>query len=260
MIIDAHTHIFPDKIAEKATTAIGAFYDIPMHSTAASDKLLAAEQAAGIDRMLVCSSATTPAQVESINTFIAAECAKHPEFIGFAAMHPEYENVGEELDRAMELGLQGVKFHPDFQRFNIDEESFLPMYREIAKRNLPILFHTGDKRYDFSSPFRVDNLLKRVPDLKVIGAHFGGYGRWMDVMTLPRRENVWFDTSSTLFELPAEEALRLIDHFGVDRFFFGTDFPMWNPNEELDRFYALGLSDGENEKIFHENFEAMLKA
>ena len=259
-IADAHTHIFPDKIAEKASDAIGKFYDIPMYQPAQAQRLVAAEAEIGAGRCLVCSSATIPEQVESINTFIAEACRQNPLFLGLAAMHPDYQNVGEELDRAMELGLKGVKFHPDFQKFDIDDPRAIPMYKAIAARGLPVLFHTGDDRYDFSSPFRVDALLRQVPDLIVIGAHFGGYRRWDDVITLPRRENVYFDTSSSLMFIDREQALRLMDHFGIDRFMFGSDFPMWRPKKELERFLALGLSDAENEQILHGTFESLFGA
>ena len=257
-IIDAHTHIFPERIAQKAAQSIGDFYDIPMFSTALSQRLLACESEAGVSNMLVCSSAVTAKQVERINTFIHEECKQHPEFIGFAAMHPDYENVAEELDRAKELGLCGVKFHPDFQKFNIDDERAIPMYKEIAKRGMPVLFHTGDYRYDYSRLKRVYNLLKIVPDLKVIGAHFGGYSQWEEVLTLPRMENIWFDTSSSLMFMEPGMAYKLFDHFGIDRFFYGSDFPMWEPKEERKRFLDLHLSKTENEQIFHVNFEKMM--
>lgn len=259
MIIDAHAHIFPNKIAKKAADSIGDFYDLPMYSSAASDLLLKEEAEAGIDRVLVCSSAVTASQVESINTFIAGECQNHPEFIGLAAMHPDYENVAEELDRVVKLGLHGIKFHPDFQKFDIDDPKAIPMYKEIAKHNLPVLFHAGDNRYDYSSLDRIYNLMDQVPDLKVIAAHFGGYRRWDEGLLHEPRENLWFDTSSSLAFLDKEKALKLIDHFGVDQFFFGTDFPMWKPKEELDRFLQLGLSKEDNEKLFHENFDKLFQ-
>ncbi|MBP5303331.1 MAG: amidohydrolase [Clostridia bacterium] len=255
MIIDAHSHIFPSKIALKASKSIGDFYEKSMYSPAEATLLVEEAKKAGIDRVLVCSSAVTPNQVESINNFIASECEKHPMFFGLAAMHPDLENIPEELDRAVSLGLHGVKFHPDFQKFNIDDPRAIPMYKEIAKRNLPILFHTGDDRYDYSSLDRVFHLLDQIPELKVIGAHFGGYTQWEKTVTMERRENLWFDTSSSLAFIDKEMALRLIDHFGADRFFFGTDFPMWSPEKEMGRFLNLGLSEEEKELIFHKNFE-----
>ena len=257
LILDAHTHIFPDKIADKATASIGAFYESPMYAPAATAGLLAAEREAGISRCLVCSSAVTAAQVESINTFIAGECAAHAEFLGFAAMHPAYENVAEELDRAVELGLRGVKFHPDFQKFDIDDPKALPMYREIAKRGLPVLFHMGDSRYDFSAPARLQNVMRQVPDLVCIGAHFCGYQRWDEALALDKNPQLFLDTSSSLTVIDRDLAKRMIDKFGPEQFLFGSDFPMWNPVEEVERFFSLGLSDEENEQICHKTFERL---
>lgn len=254
-IIDAHAHIFPSKIAEKATKSIGDFYDLGMFSEATSEKLLKAEKEAGIAKTLVCSSAVTASQVESINTFIADECAAHPEFIGFAAMHPEKDGFEEELDRAISLGLKGVKFHPDFQKFNVDDLRAIPVYEAIAKRGLPVLFHAGDNRYDYSSVERIIHLMELVPDLKVIAAHFGGYSQWDRTIHYPKSDHLWFDTSSSLAFLDKEKACELIRFHGVEHFFFGADFPMWNPTEELERFLSLPLTDDEREAIFHINFE-----
>ena len=89
-IMDAHTHIFPSKIAEKATVNIGHFYDIPMAEQGSAEQLLASGAQIGTKRYLVCSTATTSHQVTSINDFIAEECGKHPEFFGFGTLHPDY--------------------------------------------------------------------------------------------------------------------------------------------------------------------------
>ncbi len=254
-IIDAHTHIFPDKIAVKASGNIGAFYGIPMYTDAMVSTLLKEGSAIGVSRYLVCSSAVTPEQTEHINDFIAAACKAHPEFIGLAALHPDFRDIDGELDRTAEMGLVGIKFHPDFQKFPIDDERAIPMYRKIAKRGLPVLFHMGDHRYDFSNPERLKNVMLRVPDLKVHAAHFGGWSVWDRVTCLPKdHDRLVFDTSSSLDFMSVEKAKRLIDHFGVEAFMFGTDFPMWNAKTEYERNLALGLSEAENKLLFAENF------
>lgn len=255
-IIDAHCHIFPDKLAKKASQAIGDFYDIEMFSPASSTALLTAGAAIGTDLYMVSSAATTPEQTYSINDFISGQCKLHPEFFGLAAMHYQIPDVPEELDRAISLGLHGIKFHNDFQTYDIDEPKAIPMYKEIAKRGLPILFHMGDDHRTHTTPIKLANVMRQVPDLKVIAAHFGGYRDWDFVARdLPKSENLRFDTSSSLMFLPKEKALALIEHFGVDKFFFGTDFPMWEPAEEIKRFHNLGLSETEEEMLFHQNFE-----
>jgi len=260
-IIDAHTHIFPHKIAQKATDAIGAFYDIPMDSIGESQALLTSGQKIGVDLYLVCSSATTPAQTQHINDFIAQECTLHSEFFGFGTLHPEMENLEAEAARIASLHLHGIKLHPDFQKFDIDDQKAIDMYRICAKYDLPVLFHTGDDRYEFSSPKKLARALDAVPGMTAIAAHFGGYRRWQDATKyLLGRENVWFDTSSTLFALPKDDALEILNAFGYARFFFGTDHPMWDHEGELKRFLSLGLPKNMTDAIFYQNFERAFAA
>lgn len=260
-IIDAHTHIFPHKIAQKATDAIGAFYDIPMDSVGESQALLASGRKIGVDLYLVCSSATTPAQTQHINDFIAQECTLHNEFFGFGTLHPEMENLEAEAVRIAALQLHGIKLHPDFQKFDIDDPKAINMYRICAQYDLPVLFHTGDDRYEFSSPEKLARALDAAPGMTAIAAHFGGYRRWQDAAKyLMGRENVWFDTSSTLFALPKDDALEILNALGYERFFFGTDHPMWDHESELKRFLSLGLPQNMTDAIFYQNFERAFAA
>jgi predicted TIM-barrel fold metal-dependent hydrolase len=256
-IIDAHTHIFPDKIAVKASQAIGDFYGVPMDSEASVKSLIAREKEIDSLYMLVCSSALSPQQVESINTFIAENSRKYPKFIGFGAMHKDYENYREELARAKGLGLRGIKFHNDMQQFDIDDPKMMPIYAELERLGMSVLFHTGDNRYDYSAPEKMIKIARMYPGLTVIGAHFGGYRRWGESMRNPVLPNVYYDTSSSLFMLDKSDALRLIDYFGPDRFFFGSDFPMWSPKGELQRLLSLGLDEESREKILYRNFAAL---
>lgn len=258
-IIDAHTHIFPEKIADKAVASIGNFYDLPMQGgSGRPHQLNELGEKYDVSHFLVFSAPTTPAQVQSINDFIHGKCGKYSRFIGLGSLHPEMEHPLNELERIVEMGLRGLKFHPDFQRFPIDDERMLPVYRRMAELKLPILFHMGDKRYDYSRPRRLYNLLQQVPDLMVIAAHFGGYGQWEEAARyLQGGETIWFDTSSTLPLISADYARSLVAHFGADRLLFGTDYPMWDIGEELERFFSLGLSEKENRMILSENFQRL---
>lgn len=258
-IIDAHAHIFPAKIAEKATNAIGNFYGIPMSAAVGtSDILLSEGKKAGISRFAVHSTATTTHQVESINKYIISETELHPEFIGYMTLHPDMDEtaIRDQIDFCLSRGIRGIKLHPDFQNFAIDEERAEKIYRQASGR-LPILFHTGDKRYHFSNPLLLSNVAKKYPDLTVIGAHFGGFSEWEDVYCYKDIKNVYFDTSSSLAFLAPEEAVRLIRHFGQEWFFFGTDFPMWNPQEELKRFLYLPLTEEERINILAQNYRRL---
>lgn len=257
-IIDAHAHIFPQKIAERAVGSIGAFYDIPMDNGGTSDILLREMKAANVSQSLVCSVATKPEQVFAINTFLSEGARLHPEFIPFAAMHPLLENPEEEFSRILKAGFRGIKLHPDFQEFDIDDPCADEMYRLAEQNGLPVLFHTGDPRYEWSRPHRLANVMERFPSLVCIAAHFGGYGSWQEAYDTYRGSNLYMDTSSSLMFIKPDEALRFIDKFGAAHFFFGTDFPMWRHTDELTRFDALGLSADIKRLILSENFERVV--
>lgn len=251
---DAHTHIYPEKIAAKATANVGNFYGIEMDEIGLPEVLYKEGTEVGIERFLVCSVATKVEQVGSINRFIAETCAEYPAFIGLAAWHQDITDIEGELDRIEAAGLRGIKVHPDFQHFNIDDENMLLLYAACQRRGLPILFHMGDDRMDFSSPVRLARVLDKLPDLTCIAAHLGGYQRWEEAIEVLRGTNVYVDTSSTLFAVKPEKARRSIEHFGVDKTMFGTDFPMWTHKEELNRFFAMEYGETDNRKMLWDNF------
>lgn len=253
-VVDAHAHIYPGKIAEKATASVGAFYGIPMQHVGLPHILAQQGQAVGIDRFLVCSVATKVEQVRSINEFIEKKCREYPRFLGLAAWHQDVEDIAAEMDDIQSRGLRGIKLHPDFQRFQIDDPKMLPVYAEASRRGLPVLFHTGDSRMDFSSPRRLMRVLEKLPEFTCIAAHLGGYTEWEEARQGLRGTNVYIDTSSSLFAVTAEQARESIAHFGVGHTMFGTDFPMWRPGEELERFFSLGFDMPDNRAMLYGNF------
>ena len=256
---DAHAHIYPGKIAEKATASVGDFYHIPMHNVGLPHVLAQRGGEAGIDRFLVCSVATKVEQVRSINQFIQEKCEKYPQFIGLGAWHQDITDISGEMDDIQARGLRGIKLHPDFQEFMIDDPKMLDVYKEAHRRGLPVLFHTGDSRTDFSSPHRLMNVIDKLPDFTCIAAHLGGYSEWEEARRELSGTNVYIDTSSSLFKISPEEAKENIAHFGVDHTMFGTDFPMWDPKEELERFFALGFSQEENQAMLYDNFARLFQ-
>lgn len=254
MIIDAHAHIFPDKIAEKATAGIGSFYNMTMDFDGTLETLLREGGEAGVDRFIVQSVATVPSQVISINNFIAQSVEKYPDkLIGFGTMHPDFEDVSGEIERIDALGLKGIKLHSDFQQFNIDDEKAFPIYENAQKHGLPILFHIGDSRYDYSSPKRLLNIVEKFPGLTVIGAHFAGWSMWDKGAEMFNHSGIYTDCSSSLYAMTPEHAADLIRKIGVHRVMWGTDYPMWSAKEELERFERLPLTDRERELILSEN-------
>lgn len=296
MITDTHAHIFPEKIARAAVEATGHFYenvhcgksvsmkDMTQHGGTA-EELLECGRKAGIGRFLVFSTATTPHQVESVNSFIARECEAHgggvirgaagadedakaadlsgrkyaePVFVGAGTMHIDYPDFEKELDRAKSLGLKGIKLHPDIQRFALDDERILPLYGMLGERNMFLIAHTGDYRYRYSNPDKMEKIAKMFPKTKFIAAHFGGWGEWEKARHLLVLPNVYVDTSSTWAFTGAEamkEAFRCFDHTHI---FFGSDYPMWDPGTELETIYELGLDEETLAGVLNGNFERFL--
>lgn len=260
-IIDGHCHIYPEKIAEKAATSVGNFYSEKPFCKGTVEELTEIGNRCGIDRYLIQSVATTEKQVKSINEFIAGIVAKQPErFIGFGTLHPNSENQSADLDKLQELGLIGVKLHPDIQNFKIDDYRCLKIYEECEKRGLPILIHTGDYRYDNSNPNRLIPILEIYKNLTVIGAHFGGWSIWEDAsQALSKFDNLYVDCSSSLSYIDKETAVKIIKRYGADKVLFGTDYPLHSPENELKLFFELGLSPEDNKKILSENIKKLLK-
>jgi len=256
---DAHAHIFPDIIAEKATQSIQNFYSMLTRHVGSIGVLLEESDKAGVEKVVVQSVATTPMQVEHINEFIMRAHKEHPDrLIPFAALHPDVKDLDAAVDRIVRAGFYGIKVHPDFQQFQLDEPRAIRMFAAIGDK-LPILVHTGDHRFDFSGPRRMAAALDKVPQITVLCAHLGGWSEFDEAVNcLAGRKNVYVDTSSALYDMTPERGAEVIRTFGVDHVFFGTDFPMWTPTEETARFEALPLTDEEKEMVYAKNLMQFL--
>ena len=255
MVIDAHCHIYPDKIADKAAHSTGRFYSLPTTYDGKVSTLLENGAKAGIDKFIVQSVATTPKQVSSINKFIAAEVTAHPDKLyGLGTLHPDSEDIRADVEELVSLGLGGVKLHPDIQQFKLDDYRCLKIYELCEEFKLPVLLHTGDSRYDYSNPNRLIPILNIYDKMVVIGAHFGGWSMWDEASKLlADRENFYVDCSSSFYALSDDKIREIIARYGVDRVLFGTDYPMWNVETDLKRFYTLGYKKEDSDKILYQN-------
>ncbi len=255
MIIDAHCHIYPDKIADKASQNTGRFYTLPMAYDGRLSTLLENGVKAGIDRFVVQSVATTPKQVSSINRFIAESVAAYPDKLyGLGTLHPDSTDLEADVNELIALGLKGVKLHPDIQQFKLDDYRCLKIYELCERHGLPLLIHTGDSRYDYSNPNRLIPILDIYKNLCVVGAHFGGWSIWEEASgLLKNRENFFVDCSSSFYALSNETVRQIIADYGTDRVLFGTDYPMWNMENEKNRFDSLGYGEEDREKMLWKN-------
>lgn len=259
-IINAHCHIYPEKIAERAVEGIKSFYDLDMSLNGMSNDLIRDGNEVGTRHYLVHSVATVPKQVRSINEFIAEEVRSHDGlFTGFGTMHPDSEDLEGDFEHLIGLGLKGVKLHPDFQGFALDSEKAYKLGEAISKGNVPILVHCGDPRYNFSNPEQTEKFLQRFPNLTVIGAHFGGWSMWDDaIKRLPRFTNFYVDCSSSLYLMTATKAKEIIDAFGADRVLWGSDYPMWESKAEMERFERIDLTEDQKDLILYKNASKLL--
>ena len=256
-IIDSHCHIYPDSIALKAVKSIDRFYDgLPCeHHDGTCSCLVRTGNASGITHFIVHSVATTPEQVSSINHFIARSVQEsHGSMTGLGTMHQDSLDLKGDIREIIDLGLKGVKLHPDFQRFCADDPKAMNIYALCEEYGLPILIHTGDYRYDYSNPERIVNVLKAFPNLKMIGAHFGGWSVWDEaVEKLSPFPNFIVDTCSSLHWLKPERTREIIRLYGTDRVLFATDYPIWPQDKEIDYLLSLGFSSEDYERIFWKN-------
>lgn len=258
-IIDIHTHIYPDKIARKATESVRDFYQLEgskkMDGT--TQMLLEQGAAAGISKFVVLPVSNAPNRVRSINSFILEQTKLHDNFIGFGTLHAEMGGLMEEVEWITANGLRGIKMHPDSQSFAIDDPRLYPVYEAIQDK-LPVLLHMGDPRYDFSHPARLRKILNIFPRLQVIAAHFGGYSMFHTARELLWDTECIFDISSALMFMERGEAERYINSYGAERMAYGTDYPLWDPVTEVKRFQQLNLTDEQFDQISHKTAERIL--
>lgn len=257
-VFDAHVHVFPEKIAEKATKATGDYYNLPLYSVGTVENVLKEIESGTLTKCLIHSTATKKEQVEPVNIYISDVLKEHSEFVGFGTMHPDYEDIGGLLSKFREMGLLGIKLHPDFQNFAIDDEKAFAVYENAAKQGLPILFHVGDKKSDLSHPRRLLKVHEKFPSLKIIAAHLGGYSVWEEGEKYLSGKDIYMDLSEALEFMPPEKVKGIIERHGTDKVLFASDFPLNAPGETLRLFYEMGFSEEEEKDILYRNAERLL--
>ncbi len=268
-ILDFHTHVFPENVAAKVVAQLFDYYGIPLQGKGTIEDLKLSLTEAENDvhptgsltaAAVTFSTATKPTQVEAINNFVAS-VANNESIFGFGTLHPEYGDIEQELERIISLGLKGLKFHADFQGFDIDCPEMLRIYKAVDElmlkgHNLPIILHIGDEKTDHSHPRRLHNIAERFPRLTLIAAHFGCYSVWDDYKILTG-SHVYLDTSSSFGHMPEGLAERIITEHGTDKILFATDYPLMKIRGELkkidDVFTALKLTEQEKENILFRN-------
>lgn len=259
MIIDVHTHAWPEKVSQKARESLEELFGEKMVCDPTAGNLLEHMDLNGIDLSVICSVATRPEQVPSINDWLFR--TRSARLRVFCAFHPAYAGWKDELKRIRDNG-DGIKLQPEFQDFFIDDEKIFPAYEQIEKAGLPVLFHCGEELSGTmlvrSSPLRVSKVKDRFHGLKIIGAHFGGFRLWDEVRKHLLGKDIYLDTSFFFGFLPDAEIKDLIISHRPDRLLFGTDFPLVDQKKDLDHIGRLGIDKGLKDRILSENARLLL--
>ena len=262
MLIDFHTHAFPEKIAARAIAKLAKDAGGLEPQTDGTVSSLKQQMAVdGVDISVVQSIATSPKQQRNVNDFAVAINAD-PAIVAFGSIHPDTPDALEELERIADAGLKGVKLHPEYQGFYADDPRMKPIYRKISQLGLITLFHAGQD-YGFAPPYHAmpDNLLNALKwfDAPVVAAHWGGYGCCFEVLEKLCGAPIWFDLSFGYCSMPRPTAQAILDKHGTDRLLFGSDMPWHRPAWEKRLLDALDLSPEDREKIDFRNALELLK-
>ncbi len=262
MLIDFHTHCFPDKIAaaaiEKLSLASGGLEPYTDGTAQGLQQLMRAQ---GVDKAVVLNIATNARQQKNVNDFAAA-LNTQPNLIAFGSVYPYSEDALDELERICALGLKGVKLHPDYQGFAVDDIRLKPLYRKISALGLITVFHAGAD-YGFPPPYggtpeRLATALQWL-DSPVVAAHWGGIDSAPAVIQHLCGKNVYLDTSFGYGMMPRYYAQKIVEKHGTDKLLFGTDAPWHTAQMEMRLLRTLSFTPDEWDAITEGNATRLLK-
>jgi len=267
MIIDFHTHIFPDRIAAPTIELLSQKAGIPAHTNGSVDGLLHAMERDGIDIAVTMPVLTNPLRFESVNR-IAKEvnerfAEKDRRLISFAGIHPACEDLEGKMKWIRENGFLGVKLHPDYQETFINDPGYIRILECARELDLIVLTHAGVDVGYRDCPVRCPptlalEVIRRVPHAKFVLAHYGASEMHEEVLSLLCGEDVWFDTSFILRSISEELFRKILEKHGEDRILFGSDSPWSNMRGDVEILKSFSLNQTTEEKILCKNAKRLL--
>ena len=260
IIIDFHAHAFPDALAARAISQLEHGGGVKAFLDGRVSSLLASMDGAGICTSVVCSIATKPEQFDPILKW--SQAVASPRIVPLPSIHPKDSDPVGQAHRVVEAGLRGIKLHPYYQDFAIDDESLFPLYRALDKLGLFVVCHTGfdfafprDRRAD---PLRILRVLDRVPSLRFITTHMGAWDDWDEVEKHLLGKPITMDISLSIELLGQERARAMLSAHPADRILFGTDSPWSSQSESLRMVRSLELDKEREQRLLSKNAEALL--
>jgi len=264
MIIDFHTHCFPDNLAQRAISTLEAAGNSRPYADGTLSDLLRTAQEANIDISVVQPIAVKPQNTPTINA-IAFENNKIGSIISFGSVHPFYENYKAELEKIKyQYNLKGIKVHPDFMGIQLDHPKLVEMLAYAVKLDLIITIHMGldlaHKNHIHSTPKMLYDILPRLRGGKIVAAHSGGYMCSDEVLKyLVKADEVYIDTSYSLGYMNNDDLKRIYSSMNPEHILFGTDSPWTNRADAVQRINSFGFSEDDKLKIFYKNSLKLLE-
>ncbi len=266
MLIDFHTHCFPDAIAERAVTKLAGIGGIPYYTIATLDDNIKMMDRCGVDASVVCSIATNLKQQTNVNNFAISLNATCDRIYALGSIHPDcpVDEAEAELRRLRDSGIRGIKVHPDYMDAYVDDDRFLKIFEICDRLGMFVITHAG---YDFyspdnphSTPERIRRVHDALPSLKLVAAHVGSNRMGREVLDkLVGCENIYFDLSLIAIEPnPLDIVKEIVTTHISDNLLFGSDLPWCDPKLELDVIESLGLESELMEKIRWGNAQKLL--
>ncbi|MCK9479655.1 MAG: amidohydrolase family protein [Firmicutes bacterium] len=261
MVIDFHTHVFPSTMAAKTLDKLSAGAGITPYTNGTVEGLKCSMKKAGIDFSVTLPVATRPGQARTIADY-AVQVTGKDGIISFGSIHPASDNWRAELNYIAKAGLKGVKLHPDYQRFFIDDKKIFPIVEHAASLGLMVLFHSG---IDIGladpvhcRPKAARKLIDSMRGAKLIFAHTGGYGCWDEVEDYLVGADIYFDISFTFKRLTDERLMRIIRAHGVNKCLFGTDSPWGSQQHDILYMKSMDFTKDELDAIMYNNAAQLL--
>ena len=260
--IDFHTHAFPDELAAKALEKLSKAGEVEPKLNGTVSDLLRSMDRAGIEKSVVACIATRPKQFHSILRW-AGE-ASSERIVVFPSVHPMSPDAVENVRQVADAGFRGIKLHPYYQEFRLDDERAFPVYEEMERQNLILLAHTG---FDFAfpedriaDPEKVVEVHERFPDLTFVTSHLGGWHDWDEVERHLVGRDIYIETSFSLEVMSQEQARSIITSHRADRMMFGTDSPWTDQGQALQLIRDLNLDPDREASLLRHNAQRLLAA
>ncbi|MBQ0000306.1 MAG: amidohydrolase family protein [Clostridiales bacterium] len=268
MIIDFHTHIFPEKIAERAVAKLAAVVDLKPAFNGCAEELRLCMKKAGVDRSIVLPVVTDVKQFDSIFKFACfinetyGEATEQP-LLSIGGIHPDDPAMKEHLTLLKNEGFRAVKIHPHYQGVNFNDIRIKNLLYTASELDLPVLTHAGFDPYtpeqDFCSPDMIVEVVNEVAPKNLILAHLGSNENYDEAEEKLCGLDVYLDTAYSILRVAPEQFLRMVRKHGADKILFATDCPWAHQDACVQFLKDSALTEQEKNLIFSENAIRLLK-